>query len=332
MRILITGISGFVARHFLTLLNNEETHYEVMGIYNNNIPDFEVDEFPNLTIYLRQLNLLNKGLLNDTLIDFYPERIIHLAAQSSVAKSWVHPAETVVDNTTMFLNLIEVIREAGLRPRILSVGSSEEYGKLPENETSLRENLVTNPQSPYGMARTVQRKMMEMYHHHFGLDILHTRSFNHFGPYQTSQFVIPSFARQVAEQFVNGRKVIELSAGNVEISRDFTDVRDVVKAYQSLFNYGKAGETYNVCSGHATYLKDIIKMMGDYVGRKVEITVNPEFFRPTDNLVIAGSNQKIYRDTGWKPLIPFEQSIKDIVDFWIERSKHLVKAPLIKNN
>ena len=201
-----------------------------------------------------------------------------------------------------------------------------------KGETVLEESRLANPQNPYGTARSVQRSLVEMYHHHFGLDILHTRSFNHFGPYQTAQFVLASFAQQLAQQYVDGKEVLQLSAGNVEISRDFTYVGDVVEAYLALFKHGKAGETYNVCSGEAVQLSTIIEMMGTILGKKVEIEINPDLFRPSDNMIVKGSHQKINRDTGWKPNYTLEQSLKAVLDFWIGRSQHLIETPSVKNN
>ena len=316
MRILITGISGFVGRHFVELLSTLNEPVCIAGIYNKHLPDFSENDFPNMKCCFHQMDLLDSEKLRDLLATFDPQYILHLASKSSVAYSWMYPGETIKHNTGVFISLIEQIRLLNLKCRVLSVGSAEEYGNVHSHELPLVETMCPNPVSPYGTSRVMQQKLVEIYSKNYGLDIMHTRSFNHIGPYQRDGFVISSFARQIIDQKLNGNKTIEIEAGNIEIMRDFTDVRDVVKAYYLLLLKGKNGSTYNVCSGKGIILKDLIDMFASLTGTTINCISNPEVFRPSENLQLIGSYQKINKETGWMPKIKIEESLSDLLEYW----------------
>ncbi len=316
MRILITGISGFVARHFVELLSTSGKQVQVAGIYNNNTPHFTEDQFPNVTCNFHKINLLDNGKLRDILSSFNPDYVLHLASKSSVAYSWKHPEEVIKHNTGIFIALIENIRLLNLKCKILSVGSAEEYGNVQSHELPLVESLCPNPASPYGTSRVMQQKLVEIYSKNYGLDIVHTRSFNHIGPFQHSNFVVSSFAKQIAEQQKNGNKNIEIKVGNINVTRDFTDVRDVVKAYHQLLIKGQNGGTYNVCSGKGIILKDLIEIFSTVTGNKISCEVDPKIFRPFENIQLIGSYGKINRETGWEPAIPIKKSLEDLLEYW----------------
>jgi GDP-4-dehydro-6-deoxy-D-mannose reductase len=183
----------------------------------------------------------------------------------------------------------------------------------------LREEMPLKPMSPYAVARVSQEMLSQVYANGFDVDIVITRSFNHVGPGQKDIFVIPSFAKQLAEGFMKGARKLEVVTGDLSIIRDFTDVRDVVKAYFMLLKKGKKGELYNVCSGRGASLSDILKIMSDYVGVEVERKVDPNLVRPRDNRVIVGSNAKIQNEVGWKPRISLEKAVQDVVEDWKRR-------------
>ena len=220
-------------------------------------------------------------------------------------------------NTNIFLNLVEQIRLLNLSCRILSVGSSEEYGNIEPDLIPLIETYPTNPISPYAVARVSQEMLSQVYCEGYGLDIILTRSFNHIGPGQKDVFVIPSFAKKLVDikKGLNNQKSI--SVGNIEIIRDFVDVRDVVKAYYLLLQKGSKGEIYNICSGKGHSLKSILLLMLETLDLQVEILVDQKLIRPNDNLIIVGSNQKIKELLNWTPEIKIEKSIKDILEYWI---------------
>ena len=318
MKILITGISGFAARHFLNYLNEKEPGSEVAGIYNETIPEFDTALLPSLNISLHKADLLDKKTLEEIIQNFKPEYILHLAGRSSVADSWKNPAASVMDNTNFFLNIAEIVRTNKLKCRILSVGSTEEYGNanagLPLKETDCPE-----PASPYGVARVLQQKLVAIYANSYHVDIVHTRSFNHIGPYQKFDYVIASFARQIVQQDKEKRERIELNTGDVNVIRDFSDVRDVVRAYYLLLLKGKSGQTYNVCSGQGYVLKDIITMLSEKIGKPVYHSVDEKNFRPSENKVIVGSYEKLKNETGWQPEITIRESLDDIIAYWQSR-------------
>ncbi|MFC4261697.1 GDP-mannose 4,6-dehydratase [Ferruginibacter yonginensis] len=315
MRILITGVAGFAARHFLHFLNEQPHHSEVAGIYNETLPSFDITALPNINISLHQIDLLDKEALTTLFNTFNPTHVLHLAGRSSVANSWKAPAVSITDNTNFFLNIVEIVRLNKLNCRILSVGSTEEYGNanagLPLKETDCPE-----PASPYGVARVLQQKLVSIYANSYGVDIMHTRSFNHIGAYQKADYVIASFAKQVVQQSKSNTDTISLVTGDVNVMRDFSDVRDVVRAYYLLLQKGEKGETYNVCSGKGFWLKDIITMLAETIGKPIHHTTDPNNFRPSENKVIVGSYDKLYQQTGWQPQYNMEAILKNIIDYW----------------
>jgi len=315
MKLLITGFAGFVSQHFLELLNKEEPGSVILGI-DKNSPDFDFADYSNLTISFENIDLLNRTATDKVLDTFQPEYILHLASVSSVAQSWHTPLDSFVNNTNIFLNLVEHIRIQNSKCRILSVGSSEEFGEVTEKELPLTEEHPLKPVSPYAVARVSQEMLSKIYADGFSLDVIMTRSFNHIGPGQRDVFVISSFAKQLVQLAKNKSNKNIITTGNLNIIRDFVDVRDVVKAYYLLFKKGRKGEVYNICSGQGIVLKDIISKMSDLLGIKIEIETNPQLIRPNENKKVIGSYQKIKDELGWKPEIEMEKSLSDIIEYW----------------
>lgn len=316
MKILITGISGFVGRHFVEYLATTGESHEVAGIYFRHKPNFSDFQFTNVDCSFHRIDLREKDGLTKVFLDFQPTYILHLAAQSSVAYSWLYPAEAIEENNSIFLNLIEQTRLLGLGCRILSVGSAEEYGNVKEADLPLVETQISNPVNPYGVSRAFQQMVSQLYCDNYGLDIIHSRSFNHLGPYQTDKFVISSFAKQVAHAMKDGRKNITLSVGNVDVVRDFTDVRDVVRAYYLLLKSGQTCNIYNVCSGKGFVLKDIIGIIAKLTNTRIDWFSDENNIRPSENQKIIGSHAKIKKETGWQPTISLERSLTDLIEYW----------------
>ncbi|MBE0557974.1 MAG: GDP-mannose 4,6-dehydratase, partial [Proteobacteria bacterium] len=205
------------------------------------------------------------------------------------------------------------VYDLGLSCRILSIGSSEEYGNVAAEDLPLKEDHPLNPVSPYAVARVSQELLSRVYSNGYHLDIVMTRSFNHIGPYQKETFAVPAFANQLLEAKKRGLDQGDIVAGDVDIIRDFVDVRDVVAAYYALLERGLKGEVYNVCSGKGVALKTVIEMMGAALNLRVNIKKDRSLTRPRDNQIIIGSNQKIVTQLGWKPRLSLEQSLADIL-------------------
>lgn len=313
-KILITGFSGFVGRHFLDYLYGKGEECEVLGV-DINPPKFDLHGYNEvLKIGFRKMNLLDEQAFEDVIAAFCPDEVLHLASFSSVAYSWRHPAECFNNNTRIFLNLTEALRRHGMEScRVLSVGSSEEYGNVSENMLPLREDMPLTPVSPYAVARVSQEMMSKVLADSYGMQIMLTRSFNHIGPYQDERFVVPSFVQRILCLKKSGNTSGEIETGDVSIVRDFVDVRDVVRAYDMLLERGTPGEVYNIASGRGVRLSEIIEEIGRQVGVRVTSRVNPEFVRPDDNRVIIGSPEKIGRELDWKAEIPLEKTIADMI-------------------
>lgn len=315
MKILITGFSGFVSNHFLELLNRVEPGSEILGIDKTG-NDLNFSEYPNLKIRFENIDLLDKGSIEQFLISFQPNCILHLASISSVAQSWHTPLDSFVNNTNIFLNLVEQVRLKNIPCRILSIGSSEELGEVHEKDLPLTEEHPLQPLSPYAVARVSQEMLSKVYADGFAQDIIMTRSFNHIGPGQKDIFVISSFAKQLVLLSKKNLRTNKIITGDLSIVRDFVDVRDVVRAYYLLFKKGRKGEIYNICSGKGVLLKDIVFKMSELLGLNIEIEVNQELIRPNDNKKIIGSHQKIRKELGWEPGIDLEKSLTDIIQYW----------------
>lgn len=313
-RFLITGFSGFVGRHFLHYLYDKNEEMEIFGI-DIRKPAFDVSVYADrLHIQFEEVNLLNRGELKSVIERFRPQYILHLASFSSVAFSWQHPEESFVNNTNIFLNMTGVLKELQLPCRVLSIGSSEEYGNVMAEHLPLRESMQLQPVSPYAVARVSQEMLSKVFVDSYHLDIILTRSFNHIGPWQDERFVVPSFIRRILNIKDEGLSEGTIETGDTTIIRDFVDVRDVVNAYYMLLMDGTPGEIYNICSGTGIALADIINQVADIVGIKVHTKVNPEYVRPNDNRVVIGSHDKLTTELGWQPVISWNRTLQDMVE------------------
>ncbi len=314
-KFLVTGYSGFVSKHFIDYLEQNKISVEVLGI-DIQTPTFNFQEYKYVKVDFKLVDLLNKSEVEAVISEFNPNYVLHLASYSSVAFSWKKPVESFTNNTNIFLNLIEAIHSLNLNCRILSIGSSEEYGNVDKEDLPLTEEKTLNPISPYAVARVSQEMLSKLYADSYGMDIVMTRSFNHIGTHQKDIFVIPSFARQLIELKKSKNDINELITGDTSIIRDFVDVRDVVKAYYLLFKKGKKGQAYNICTGKGTALTEVIQKMASILDISIIQKVDANLVRPNDNKIIIGSNEKIKRDTGWESTILIEQSLKDILEFY----------------
>lgn len=313
-KVLITGFSGFVSHHFCEYLYHQKINCEVLGV-DVVFPKFNYEVYKSvLNISFNQIDLLNLDSLRVMLLKFHPDYILHLASFSSVAYSWKNPVKSFENNTNIFLNIATVVAEICPDCRILSIGSSEEYGNVEQDELPIQERQPLRPNSPYAVARVSQEMLSKIYSDSYHLNIILTRSFNHIGPWQDTRFVVPSFISQI--KAIRDKRLLDgvIETGDISIVRDFVDVRDVVRAYYLLLTKGKCGEIYNICSGTGLMLKSVIEIISKQLGVRVQTKVNPEYVRHKDNKIMIGSNFKIYNEIGWKPEIDIHKTIKDMIE------------------
>jgi GDP-4-dehydro-6-deoxy-D-mannose reductase len=313
VRVLITGVAGFVGGHVVDLLRAEHAEAEIFGLDSR-----PGNRSRSLGIEILQADLDDPAAVRQALERVRPDRIVHLAAQSSPQRSWEDPAGTLKTNLLGLLHLLEGARTLALAPRLLVVGSAEEYGLVRPDQLPLREDAPLRPASPYAVSKVAQGFLALQYAVSLGLPIVRTRTFHHTGPRRGEQFAESSFARQLAE-IEAGRRPPRLEVGNLDAVRDFSDVRDVVRAYWALLEHGVAGEVYNVCSGRGVRLADLLDELIALSGLKVEVRVDPGRLRPHDFPVLVGDPSRLRAATGWEAHTPLSRTLRDLLDHWRER-------------
>jgi GDP-4-dehydro-6-deoxy-D-mannose reductase len=313
MRALITGIAGFAGSHLADFLLGLKD-VEVLGI---DIPGCKISNIEHIKnrIRLYECNLCDAERVTKIIKAVRPERIFHLAAQSTVSASWAFPTPSLVNNISAELNLFEAVRKLGLNSRIQIACSAEEYGRVLKDEIPLKEDNLLRPLSPYAVGKVTQDLLGYQYHQSYGMFIVRTRAFNHCGPRMSESFVASSFARQIA-LIEKGRQGPVIYVGNLEAVRDFTDVRDMVRAYWLCLSKCKAGEAYNICSGRGHKIKRVLELLLGFTQERIKVKKDKSRLRPSDALAFIGDNTKFCRQTGWSPGIPLKQTLKDILDYW----------------
>ena len=243
-----------------------------------------------------------------------PDAIFHLAAQSFVHTSFHAPQETLSTNITGTVNLLEAVRSCGSSPVIQIAGSSEEYGLVLPDEVPIKETNPLRPLSPYGVSKVAEDMLAYQYHKSYGLKTVITRAFNHEGPRRGEVFSTSNFAKQVAEIEKGAAPIMYV--GNLEAKRDFTDVRDIVRAYSLAVEKCDYGEAYNICSGTAWKIGDMLKLLLSMSTKKIEVRQDSSRMRPSDVQILLGDYSKFHQKTGWSPQISFEQTMKDLLEYW----------------
>jgi GDP-4-dehydro-6-deoxy-D-mannose reductase len=247
-----------------------------------------------------------------------PDAIFHLAAQSFVPTSWRAPTETLTTNIGGQSNLFEAVRAVGLDPVIQIAGSSEEYGLVLPDEVPIGESNPLRPLSPYAVSKVAQDMLAYQYFRSYGMKIVRTRGFNHTGPRRGDVFVSSNFAKQIAS-IESGLQEPVIRVGNLDAVRDFTDVRDMVRAYWLAVTKARPGEVYNLGSGRGITIRELLDLLVDMSDARVEIEVDPERLRPSDVEVLLADNSKFRAETGWEPRIPLETTLRDLLDYWRQR-------------
>ena len=312
-RALIIGAAGFVGSY---LIDHIQKHC-VWSIVVTKMPQ-ETMACPGVDIC--DLDILAPEAIERLLEEQRPDYIFHLAAQSSVAVSWKNPGLTVDVNVKGSLNVLDAVRKLDYKPRVLLIGSGEEYGHVRENEVPVQEDNVLRPGNIYAATKACQNMIGAIYAQAYGMDVMMVRAFNHVGPNQSPIFVVADFCKQTAE-IEAGLKEPVIKVGNLSARRDFSDVRDVVRAYVELMEKGKAGETYNVGSGNAVEIRKILDMILCRSKKEIRVEVEPSRMRPVDVPVIEADISKLKTCTGWKQKITLEETIQDTLEYWRQKLK-----------
>ncbi len=314
MKALITGITGFAGSHLADYLLAEHPDVEVFGI---NRWRSKMDNIEHLEgkITLIEADLRDYTSMRRALEKSQPDYIFHLAAQSFVPSSWIAPNDTFSINAQGQINLFEAVRELKLDPAIQLACSSEQYGLVHPEETPIKETNPLRPLSPYAVSKVAQDYLGYQYFQSYGIRAIRTRGFNHTGPRRGHVFVTSNFCRQVAA-IEAGRQEPIIRVGNLDAIRDFTDVRDMVRAYWLAVTKAKPGEVYNIATGTGIHIRDLLQMILDRSKVKVNIEIDPDRLRPSDVEILIGDSSKFRADTGWEPQIPFEKTLSDLLDYW----------------
>jgi GDP-4-dehydro-6-deoxy-D-mannose reductase len=308
MPALITGAGGFVGPHLARHLHalGQAVHGLGRGAAVAGYDAFH------------RADLLDAGAAQQAISAARPDVIYHLAAQSAVPQSWDDPAGTIVNNLVGEINLLESVRKAALDPVIVVAVSSDAYGRVPPEANPVDEDVPFRPLSPYAVSKAAQDLLSYQYAVGRGMRIIRVRTFNHLGPGQSDRFAIPSFARQLAE-IEAGRRPPHLETGDLSAVRDFTDVRDVVRAYALAAERCRPGEAYNVGSGAGSRIGDIVQALVALCRVGVDISQDPARLRPVDVPSMVCDATRFRAATGWTPTIPLEQSLRDVLEDWRAR-------------
>lgn len=305
---LLIGAAGFVGKYLIEHLQEECG----MDVYATKLPHETIND-TSASVY--NLNIMDKESIVSLLFEIRPDYIFHLAAQSSVGLAWKNPNLTIDVNIKGSINVMDAVRELYYKPKVLLIGSGEEYGHIKEGEIPITEANMIRPGNIYAATKVCQNMIGNIYAQAYDMEIIMVRAFNHIGPTQAPMFVVSDFCKQVAEIEKKLRPPV-IYVGNLQAKRDFTDVRDVVRAYSLLIQMGKAGETYNVGSGNAISIQEILDLIIFLSEDDISVEIDSNKLRPVDVPIIQADTEKLRNLTEWKPCIPLEQTIKETLDYW----------------
>ena len=312
-RIFITGFTGFVGSHLVEHCRRRYPEAELFGLYHRTEP--QQSAAPLECITPLKADILQADDVRQALAQARPDLIFHLAAQSSVAASWVDPMQTLQVNALGTLHLLEIVRQEHPTTRVVLVGSAEQYGAVQAHENPIHEEQPFKPGNPYAISKVTQDLYGNQYFVAYGLPIIRVRSFNHFGPRQSNAFVLPGFARQIA-LIEAGKAEPVVRVGNLQVQRDFLSVEDVVEAYLAVAEHGQPGEIYNVGSGKARSIRTILDFLLSSAKMPIQVYQDPAYMRPVDIPILEADISRIQAHTGWKPTKSFEVALEELLDYW----------------
>lgn len=313
-RVLITGITGFAGSHLASLLLSQQS-YEISGTFRS---EKSLDSLGGLKdrIQLERVDLQDANSVESVLLKVKPDYLIHLAAQASPAKSFSIPVETITNNIVSEFSVLDALRKHEMfNTRVLIISTGEIYGLVSPSDLPVDEQTPFRPTNPYAVSKLSQDYLSLQYYLAYKLDIVRVRPFNHIGPGQKEGFVVADFAKQIA-QIEKGNGKTEISVGNLEAKRDFTDVRDMVKAYELALQKGISGDVYNIGSGESHKINDILQLLLSFSSKKISLELDKSRYRPIDVPEIVCDANKFQKLTGWKPEIHLEKTLQDILDYW----------------
>lgn len=313
MRALITGAGGFVGGHLCSYLLTH-TDWDVTGTV---FDPASKDQAQGPRLQLRPVDLRDSDSVTSLVEQIRPDIIFHLAAQSSVSDSFSDPWDTLENNIRSELNVLEAVRKSGRETVSLIIGSNEEYGAPRPGELPQTEQTPLRPNNPYAVSKVGQDFLGLQYYLAYDVPVVRVRPFNHTGPGQSPRFVAPAFASQIA-RIEAGLQEPVMKVGNLSTSRDFTDVRDIARAYYLAVTKGEPGEVYNVASGQPRSIRRLLETLLSYSDVEIRIDRDPGRYRPVDVPVVYGSARKFRERTGWEPQITFERTLRDTLTFWRE--------------
>ncbi len=317
--VLITGANGFVGNHLARHLHDVMLNCDLHGAILTGTPSQ-----PPTEIIYHEIDLKQQAEVANLIDAIRPDQIYHLAAQAFVPRSFEDPWETLENNIRAELNVILGCLKWGIHPRILVIGSAEIYGPAQPDELPITEKANLRPTSPYSVSKIAQDMLGLQYYLSHKLPIMRARSFNHFGPGQNENFVAPAFALQIA-RIETGLQPPQIKVGDLSAQRDFTDVRDIVRAYRLIVEQGIPGEAYNVASGRAYSIETLLNNLLQQSNAAIEVVVDVDRLRPATIPILVGDCSKLKDTTGWLPEITFEQSLSDILADYRQRIQKLVR-------
>ena len=312
-RVLVVGAAGFVGGHLIAeLLGDGDSDVHVAKL-----PSERLAADLSSRVSAHDVDVLDPDSVERLIRAARPTRVVHLAAQSSVAQSWTDPAATFTLNVNGALHVLDAVRTVTPGCRVLLVGSAEQYGRVRPEDLPVSETCALAPENPYAVSKMAQEQTARLYVAAYGMDILMVRAFNHIGPGQSPAFVVSGFARQAA-RIERGLQPPVVSVGNLSARRDFTDVRDVARAYALLLEKGRAGEVYNVGQGRSVGVDAVLDALIARCRVPVTVAVDPALFRPVDMPDVVADVSKLRAETGWTPHVPLAQSLDDTLAYWRE--------------
>jgi len=323
-KVLITGISGFVGSHLAELLINEGV--EVHGAIRWRAPLDNISHIPSNKLTLHNMDIRDLVSCMNVIGEVKPDYIFHLAGQSYVPESWNAPAETLTTNIVGTANILEAIRKQGIDTVMQMAGSSEEYGLVLPKEVPITESHPLRPQSPYGVSKVACDLLCQQYYRSYGIKTVITRAFNHEGARRGEVFVTSNFAKQIA-MIEKKRLPPVIKVGNLGARRDYTDVKDMVRAYWLAVQHCTYGEPYNICSGKAWVIGDMLNYLIALspMSGEIKVETDPTRMRPSDVPNLVGSCNKFRCITGWAPKIDFVETLMDTLDYWRAKTTSLPK-------